>query len=83
MFAKTALTTSRTLYVLLVAFGLIWLAWVCLANMSLGMAAAVFVVAGLLMAAVLAPVAAALAGLVGVLVGAVAALLQLATRRDA
>ena len=83
MFAKTALHTSRTLYVLLVVAGLGWLAWVCLANMSLGMAAAVFVVAGLLMAAVLAPAAAALSGLVGILVGAVAALLQAATRRGA
>lgn len=83
MFAKTALHTSRALYVLLVVAGLGWLAWACLANMSLGMAAAVFVVAGLLMAAVLAPVAAALAGLAGVLVGAAAALLQLATRRGA
>ena len=83
MFAKTALHTSRALYALLVVAGLGWLAWVCLANMSLGMAAAVFVVAGLLMAAVLAPVAAALAGLVGVLVGAAAALLQLANRRGA
>ena len=83
MFAKTALHTSRTLYVLLVVGGLGWLAWVCLANMSLGMAAAVFVVAGLLMTAVLAPVVAALSGLVGILVGAVAALLQAATRRGA
>lgn len=78
MFEKTTLAISQTIYAVLVGASLGWLGWVCLANMTLGWAIAVFVPSALVLIALFAPVAMAIAGLVGVVVGVVA---TLATRQ--
>ena len=74
MFEKTTLAISRAVYALLVCAGLGWLGWVCLANMTLGWAVAVFIPTALVLVALFAPAAMAIAGLVGVLVGGIATL---------
>ena len=51
-----------------------WLGWVCLANMTLGWAVAVFIPTALVLIALFAPAAMAIAGLVGVLGGGIATL---------
>lgn len=74
MFEKTTLVISKVVYAALVCAGLGWLAWVCLANMTLGWAVAVFIPVALIAVAVFAPAAMAIAGLVGMLGGAVTAI---------
>ncbi len=74
MFEKTTLTISRVVYALLVCAALGWLGWVCLANMTLGWAVAVFIPTALVLVALFAPAAMAISGLVGLLGGVVAAL---------
>lgn len=74
MFEKTTLTISRVVYALLVCAALGWLGWVCLANMTLGWAVAVFIPTALVLVALFAPAAMAISGLVGLMGGVVAAL---------
>ena len=74
MFEKTTLAISRVVYAVLVCAALGWLGWVCLANMTLGWAVAVFIPTALVLVALFAPAAMAIAGLVGVLVGGIATL---------
>ena len=75
MFEKTTLAISRIVYTLLVAVALGWLGWVCLANLTLGWAIAVFIPTALMLITLFAPMAMAVAGLVGVLGGGIATLL--------
>lgn len=75
MFEKTTLTISRVVYALLVCAALGWLGWVCLANMTLGWAVAVFIPTALVLVALFAPAAMAISGLVGLLGGVVTALI--------
>ena len=74
MFEKTTLAISRVVYAVLVCAVLGWLGWVCLANMTLGWAVAVFIPTALVLIALFAPAAMAIAGLVGVMGGGIATL---------
>ena len=76
MFEKTTLAISKAVYAVLVCTALGWLGWVCLANMTLGWAVAIFIPTALVMVALFAPAAMAIAGLVGVLGGGIAALIS-------
>ncbi|MBA1271604.1 MULTISPECIES: hypothetical protein [Pseudomonas] len=72
MFEKTALLTAKTLYALAIGVGVIWLAWLCLANLPVWAAALMFCLGLPLLALVAAPIAAGGALLTGVVVGLVA-----------
>ena len=74
MFEKTTLAISKAVYAVLVCTALGWLGWVCLANMTLGWAIAVFIPTALVLIALFAPAAMAISGLVGLLGAGVAAL---------
>lgn len=74
MFEKTTLAISRAVYAVLVCAALGWLGWVCLANMTLGWAIAVFIPAALVLIALFAPAAMAISGLVGLLGAGIATL---------
>ena len=54
MFEKTTLAISRVVYAVLVCAVLGWLGWVCLANMTLGWAVAVFIPTALVLIALFA-----------------------------
>ena len=81
MFEKVTLAISGGVYALLVCTGLGWLAWVYLANMTLGLAVTVFIPAALLLIALFAPIAMAIAGLIGLLGGSIAVLVTLLSRQ--
>lgn len=72
MFEKAALLTAKTLYALAIGVGVIWLAWLCLANLPLWAAVLMFCLGLPLLALVAAPVAAGGALLAGVVIGLVA-----------
>ena len=72
MFEKTALLTAKTLYALAIGVGVIWLTWLCLANLPVWAAALMFCLGLPLLALVAAPIAAGGALLTGVVVGLVA-----------
>ena len=72
MFEKAALLTDKTLYALAIGVGVIWLAWLCLANLPVWAAALMFCLGLPLLALVAAPIAAGGALLTGVVVGLVA-----------
>lgn len=72
MFEKTALLTAKTLYALAIGVGVIWFAWLCLANLPVWAAVLMFCLSLPLLALVAAPVAAGGALLAGVVVGLVA-----------
>lgn len=72
MFEKAALLTAKTLYALAIGVGVIWLAWLCLANLPLWAAVLMFCLGLPMLALAAAPVAAGGALLVGVVVGLVA-----------
>lgn len=72
MFEKVATQTARTLYVLVMAVGILALAWLCLTKLPLLGAVLAFCVGLPLLALVAAPVAAVASGLTGGLVGLVA-----------
>lgn len=69
MFEKTALRTAKTLYALAIGVGVIWLAWLCLANLPVWAAALMFCLGLPLLALAATPIAAGGALLVGVVVG--------------
>lgn len=71
MFEKAALLTANTLYALAIGVGVIWLAWLCLANLPLWAAVLMFCLGLPLLALVAAPIAAGGALLAGVVVGVV------------
>ncbi|MGR3966124.1 hypothetical protein FW800_16870 [Pseudomonas sp. 910_23] len=71
MFEKAALLTANTLYALVIGVGVIWLAWLCLANLPLWAAVLTFCLGLPLLALVAAPIAAGGALLAGVVVGLV------------
>lgn len=71
MFEKAALLTAKTLYALAIGVGVIWLAWLCLANLPLWAAVLMFCLGLPLLAMIAAPVAAGGALLAGVVVGLV------------
>lgn len=83
MFEKVTLAISGGVYTLLICAGLGWLAWVCLANTTLGLAVTVFIPTAVLLIALLGPVAMAIAGLIGILGGCIAVLVALAKRQKA
>lgn len=72
MFEKVATQTARTLYVLVMAVGILALAWLCLAKLPLLGAVLAFCVGLPLLAMVAGPVAAVASGLAGVLAGLLA-----------
>ena len=72
MFEKAALLTAKTLYALAIGVGVIWLAWLCLANLPLWAAVVMFCLGLPVLARAAAPVAAGGALLAGVTVGLVA-----------
>ena len=72
MFEKTALLTAKTLYALAIGVGVIWLTWLCLANLPVWAAVLMFCLGLPLLALVAAPIAAGGALLTGVVVGLVA-----------
>ncbi|MEW5750363.1 hypothetical protein [Pseudomonas lactis] len=69
MFEKAALLTAKTLYALAIGVGVIWLAWLCLANLPLWAAVLMFCLGLPLLALVAAPIAAGGALLAGMVVG--------------
>lgn len=71
MFEKTALTTAKTIYWLVIGTGAVWLAWVCFANLPFWVALLLLPFALALAALAGAPLAAG-ASLVGGLLVAVA-----------
>lgn len=71
MFEKAALLTANTLYALAIGVGVIWLAWLCLANLPLWAAVLMFCLGLPLLALVAARIAAGGALLAGVVVGLV------------
>ncbi len=72
MFEKVAGLTSKTLYVVTVGAVALCLAWLCLANLPLWAAVAVFCLAMAFVAMVLSPVTAFAARSLGLLAGAAA-----------
>lgn len=78
MFEKVAGLTSKTLYVVTVGAVALCLAWLCLANLPLWAAVAVFCLAMPLVAMVVSPVTACAALILGLLAGATATGVQAA-----
>ena len=78
MFEKVAGLTSKTLYVVTVGAVALCLAWLCLANLPLWAAVAVFCLAMPFVAWIVGPVTAVAALVVGLLAGAVATGVQAA-----
>ena len=75
MFEKTALLTAKTLYALAIGVGVIWLAWLCLANLPLWAAVLMLCLGLPLLALVAAPIAAGGALLAGLVVGLAAVII--------
>ncbi|AAQ59795.1 hypothetical protein CV_2122 [Chromobacterium violaceum ATCC 12472] len=83
MFEKTALTTAKAIYWLVICSGAIWLAWVCFANLPLWAAVILFAIVLPLAAMAGAPLAAGASFAAGVLVAAVLAAYRRATHSGA
>lgn len=81
MFEKVALLTTKTLYALAIGTGVIWLAWLCLANLPLWAAVLMFCLGLPVLALVATPIAAGGALLSGLVAGLVAVIVGLIARR--
>lgn len=81
MFEKVALRTGKTLYALAIGIGVLWLAWLCLANLPLWAALLTFCLALPVLALVATPVAAGGALLIGLATGLLAAIAGSIARR--
>lgn len=81
MFEKVAVRTAKTLYALTIGIGVIWLAWLCLANLPLWLAVLMFCLGLPVLALAATPIAAGGALLGGLVVGLVAVIAGLVSRQ--
>lgn len=81
MFEKVALRTGKTLYALAIGSGVLWFAWVCLANLPLWAALLAFCLGLPVFALVATPIAAGGALVTGLVAGLLAAIAGSIARR--
>ncbi|MDD0973802.1 hypothetical protein [Pseudomonas fontis] len=81
MFEKVAVLTAKTLYALTIGVGVIWLAWLCLANLPLWMAVLMFCLGLPVLALAATPIAAGGALLGGLVAGLLAVIADSVSRR--
>lgn len=83
MFEKTALTTAKATYWLVIGAGALWLTWSCFANLSFGLALVAMPFAFALAALAGAPAAAGIALIAGVVAGLISWISRRLTAPDA
>lgn len=81
MFEKAARRTAHTVYALAIGAGVLWLAWLCMTQLSWWAAVLAFCFGLPLLALAVAPLAAGSALLAGLLMGAVAVISHWLCRR--